>query len=413
MQRFNFKKIFYLDNWIIPLFIVILANASVLFNNNIKIFGLFIILLYFFIRRKFKFENALIFISIFWIVINIISSNIINTTQPYSLITVLSRLMKLLAIYFIVKLTGITIYSRFVRYAYVLVIISLILYLVQLIALPLMKSIAPLFQYLTQDVFSETGSWYSYFYMFNIWHPTRNSGFMWEPGAYAGILVFLITYQFSINNFKFDKYIKVFSIGLITTLSTAGYFALAVLVIGVLFKNSKKNPLLLLMLPILVYVAIIFYLNTDFMSDKVDYYLESGTNVWDVSDDGINRTSRLGFAMIVLDETLHWPFGHGVVNYSEFMIHKYGKSYGPGALSALLHQWGIIGLFGVLYFIFKFYRQFQDTLTSLIFTLSMCIILFSNPDIFLYIIFSIVFFMIAFKKQILFEKKLRTNLLIS
>lgn len=48
---------------------------------------------------------------------------------------------------------------------------------------------------------------------------------MWEPGAYAMILNILIAYNICRQGFQLNRHIKVYTIILLTTFSTAGYLA--------------------------------------------------------------------------------------------------------------------------------------------------------------------------------------------
>src|SRR6201999_2065969 len=57
-------------------------------------------------------------------------------------------------------------------------------------------------------------------------HEYRNSGFVWEPGAYGCFLTLTLLLQFFRNKFQFDKVAIIFVVAIIPTFSTTNYLAL-------------------------------------------------------------------------------------------------------------------------------------------------------------------------------------------
>ena len=380
--------------WLIIIFILLMSGGSRFFTESYQTILLFTFLLGLFIYKKKKFNRIYFLIAIFWILINLISSKLINPNQPFSLITPFTRLIQLTNVYLIIALVGYSFFDKLNDFFYKMSIVSIVLFLIQLILPNVVQTLGSPFSIITKPGYTEAGSWYSFVYMFNTWHIDRNCGFMWEPGAFAGILILMITYRLSKFDFKLDKYIYVYFSALMTTMSTAGFLALSIILISYFIKKGKRYAFLIILLPLVIYGFITFYKNSEFMSGKINVYLESGSETWGQMENGVFRVSRLGMAMITLDESFHWPFGHGVITHSEFKLNKYGRIWGPGSLSSVLHQYGWIGLIGIFILIFKFFRINVDPLSSRLFTVAMGIILFSNPDSFLFIIFSIVFYMI-------------------
>lgn len=401
-------------------FVLNIAGGSIFFQNNAQILALLMVLSWFIYKNGYKINILIIDISIYWVLLNFVSILIINNGQSFSLITIFSRLVPLFIAYFIVKLSGSGFYNRLMRHVYVLAIISLPLFLIQFFFPSVMFALSGLFNPITRPEYSDFGSWYNYFFMFNAWHLERNSGFMWEPGAFAGMLVFLITYHLANNNFSIDKYIFVFLIALLTTFSTAGYLALGCVFFAYYLRERKRNFVLVISIPLIIIAMINLYLNNEFLYGKIETYLELGNEAWGIEDksEGVLRTSRLGYWLIILDESLNWPFGHGIIDYSNYSIDKYGKMSGPGALSNILHQWGWIGLLGVVWFIYKFYCIMTDNITAILFTIAMGIILFSNPWNFLMLIYSIIAYYRVYKndeivrneeKAVIFNDYLKIN----
>lgn len=99
----------------------------------------------------------------------------------------------------------------------------------------------------------------------------RNSGFAWEPGFFACMIVFAIMFRcIRIGKFLFfDKHIIIYIIALLTTMSTTGYVAL-LLFIGLYFmftsniKFAKK-----IILCALFVISLTYIFSLPFMQDKI------------------------------------------------------------------------------------------------------------------------------------------------
>lgn len=393
------KKYLNLDNLLITIFILLIAGGGSLFRDTYSFLFLFVILCVVFFRRRMTIGRNLLILVFLWLIINFVSLHFINTGQDISFITVLARLLRYVLIYFLIKLVGNSFFDKLNKYVFILVILGFPFFFIQIVSPEILKGLWANMSLITRPDFAEEGSWYGFIYMFTVHHPERNSGFMWEPGAFAGILILLITYRLSVTNFKVDKYIYVYIAAVITSMSTAGYLALTIIIFAYFINKRKRYAFLVLFLPLVIYFGINFYKNTDFLSGKIDIYLDSGTNRWGRNEDGTPRVSRLGYAIVILDESLHWPFGHGIIEHSNYKKKKYGKVWGPGMLSSNLHQWGWIGLTSIFLFLYQFYRINIDRLSSLFFTVAFGILLFSNPDAFQFIILSIICFVFAFGKM--------------
>ncbi len=378
---------------------MIISGVSAFLNdlNQLTFFTTLLIIV--FVYKRMYLDLEFILIVLLWILINFLSVFFINYGQEGSMVTVFTRAMKFAIVYFILKIVGVKFFEKLNSYLFILVIISLIIFPLQVINLSMMRSLAKLFGPLTHPDFLQHGNWYGFIYVFSNWQPYRNCGFMWEPGAFAGMLILLMAYRLAITNFKIDKYIYVYFIALLTTLSTAGYLAFSMILVAFFIINGRKYAYIIILLPVIIYGGYELFMSSDFLHGKINRYLELGTEAWGENKDGSLRTSRLGFFLIVLDESFHWPFGHGVIRYPNHLIQTYGKIYGPGLLSSILLQWGWIGLIAIFTYIFKFFRAHSTSLISLLFTVSLGIILFSNPDSFYNVVFSIIFYSIITRKS--------------
>ena len=73
-------------------------------------------------------------------------------------------------------------------------------------------------------------------------HDYRNSGFVWEPGAFGCFLIIALMLNFFLNKFKYDRKSYIFIIAIITTISTTDYLALIIVLFLVYrYKVPKVN----------------------------------------------------------------------------------------------------------------------------------------------------------------------------
>lgn len=100
----------------------------------------------------------------------------------------------------------------------------------------------------------------------------RNIGFTWEPGVFScwvllGIYVNLIRHKFSLFNIRKNKNLYILLVTLLTTLSTTGYSALAIIILFILLnKRSVSSKLIVVALLIAVVPTILGF---SFMSEKI------------------------------------------------------------------------------------------------------------------------------------------------
>lgn len=394
----KFKNI--LDFIILTLFILYTAGAASILENDVFTVIIFIFLFIVFVFRKRKNNKFIWKLLGIWFIINIISY-FINTPFNFSFTSFFGVTLRMLMAYVMIKDIGPDFFDKFFKYAYVLVVISLPLFILEQSFPSLFSSVAPVFRFMTGREQVAAEGFYSFIYMHNgwAWKDFRNSGFMWEPGGYACLLIFLLYYYWFKKGLIIDNKAVVIFLALLSTFSTAGYLALffAIILFVVKNKNLRKNPIILIsLLAVAIYGSIYFYKKSDFMSKKIDTYVEEGTNSyeWSFQDQRMIRVSRLGIAIISLDNAIYNPIGDGVI-YSNYIRKKYGEVAGPNSLAEILRQWGWLGLVILFFTLFKFAKIYtSSTLCRMFFVMSMCIVLFSNPFMFKYIIYAILFFIV-------------------
>lgn len=190
----------------------------------------------------------------------------------------------------------------------------------------------------------------------------RNSGFAWEPGAYANFLILAIIINLAANKFKLkNKKLIVLVIALLTTFSTTGFLALFILTIWYLANIHVVKSLLLLPIVVLSFV----YISTlPFMSEKVFTIYKNTSKDFRY---GVMRSKETGdsytlgrFAGVLLnwkDFKKHPIIGFG--GHRELTFARKWKSsvFSVSGLGNWAAQFGIIGL---VLFIFTWLKSLNN-----------------------------------------------------
>jgi hypothetical protein len=176
----------------------------------------------------------------------------------------------------------------------------------------------------------------------------RNSGYAWEPGAFA---VYLCLALFiNLFNPKPDENSKkrlwVLLIALLSTQSTTGYVIfMVILVFYVINKNLQK---VLLLLPVLIAV-LIFISSLPFMKDKILEYLDDINRIDYIVEGSIGRRSavnpqRFASFKIAFIDFLDNPVLGLAARREETWTYKIGANISSiSGLGNLMAQFGLVG----------------------------------------------------------------------
>ena len=112
--------------------------------------------------------------------------------------------------YFILKIIGGSFFEKLFRFFYILIIIATCFYIIEVIAPSFVNSLTPYLNFMLRGKMLENGDFYIIIYNhlgeYNKYYGVfpRNCGFMWEPGAYAMVLNFMIVYKLHRDNYVLD-----------------------------------------------------------------------------------------------------------------------------------------------------------------------------------------------------------------
>lgn len=167
----------------------------------------------------------------------------------------------------------------------------------------------------------------------------RNSGPFWEPGMFAVFLNIALAIKIIAFRKPFDRTTIILLVTLFTTFSTTGYIAtLLILTWYYLFINLKPKSLMAI---IVLGVAFVLFLNSDFGQSKIEYTIHNK------SEHSRFTAALYHFAML----KGHYITGCG---FDSFGTKKMLTS--PNGLSLIFYFWGIpfaLYYFGRLYFAAK------------------------------------------------------------
>ncbi len=197
-------------------------------------------------------------------------------------------------------------------------------------------------------------------------HPTRNSGFMWEPGAFVTVL--LLTYYINIFNRKESLLSKkniILLVSILTAQSTMGFMSLIV-PFGLKLKDFIMSDriyqqLSVVIIPLILTISIIIFTKVDLLYNKIAQEFIELDNEFDVialgeKDDFVVQVSRSASVIIDMRTIKNYPlFGLGVdfrtVSFNKLGVsEKLATSCGS---TILLLRFGFIGFFIYNYLMYK------------------------------------------------------------
>ncbi|MER2998972.1 hypothetical protein [Pontibacter populi] len=290
-----------------------------------------------------------------------------------------------------VKLSFLEIYNRIL---YVAAIISLIVYSLYIIYPGIVISFVnaiPSFFTKYKEIYETNYKIVNpVFYNFDFnFFKGRNNGPFWEPTVFASLLIIAQIFNFLLTKKLFNKKGIVYSITILTTLSTTGYFVYFILVLSYFLLTNKINIFFKLAAGVLLlYTGFYLFNNVPFLKEKINNELASVDT--EIEEKGGN--SRVASATLDLKEVtaknIYLLLGKGSSKYSRIGTTNKNVLRNCG-ITSLLAEWGLP--FFILYLSLLFYSFYQLTklfqvnrvmsivFTSIILMLSFSEVFFSLP----------------------------------
>ncbi len=345
---------------LIAFILFISSGASNLANDKNVLVGGWVLFsgVYFYLENRIK-PKFLIAVGIF---IGL-SSLYFILNNSYNEVTYFGFFMKLCLAYYCKDLCGAYFSRYFIRIIYVLTCISLVMFGVQLINFDALFNLNKLF--VTESNFLTIKSSSIVFTMVPI-HKFRNCGFMWEPGAFATVL--LITFYINLFNMGEKLWSKkniVFLLAILTTQSTMGILGLVIpfslLLKDFINQNRTYQQLSVVIIPAFLAIATLIFTQVDVLYKKITTeILEIDDELTEVEkgirDDYVVSVTRSVSVILDWKTIKRYPFfGLGVdmrttsfkkLGYSEKLETSCGTTI-------LLLRFGFIGFFIYAFLLYR------------------------------------------------------------
>lgn len=385
------------DTILILIIVLIVANASILSTDNFLL-GIFILSSVTFLLRRYFLDPIVFYVVATWIAINY-ASYLFNETS-FDWYTFMGFTVKIIYPYILLKLIGPQFPFRLEKIIYSLTIISLPIYILEIAFPDLFASLATYLNFITQEEQKQAGGWYIFIFMHSAWSESRNCGFMWEPGAFAFMILLGMSIRFmQYGMIKFDKRITMYIIALLTSFSTMGYFGLFIILTAYIIQQRKLIYLTLL-LPLFAPV-IMEILQLDFLLPKISTYFNQLDVIYNPENQSYLKVNRFSYTLLAIQQSLAWPFGFGIVPSKYILKEHSTEVLGVSTLANILIYWGWLGILFFFYGISKFYAIIQTTKNNALLyacIISLAFAFFSNPLEKSPILFLILFYPFVFKK---------------
>ena len=307
---------------------------------------------------------------------------------PTDLLVVIGTILRVVFALSAATLLGFKFYDYYFQFIYMMAIISIPMYLIQNFYPQLFtQMLLPLAKAMSTDL-RYNFKIYSYIiHTFHVNSPLRNSGFMWEPGAFGMAIGIALYYGLSAFKFQWNKQMLVLLVAGLTTLSTTFYFSLACIFVFYLTNKFRNNFKKIILLSLASFVSVYFFNNLPFLKEKIEFNIEhydyytKGGHLEMMTDIGGQSGRLISFAAN-LKSFLQYPLGHGD-NISYQVTNALGEIIsGANGLGPFMVRYGIIGIIFLIISLNKtslyFKKVFQARFPQ-IFILLVLIYLFSNP----------------------------------
>lgn len=349
IQKFFSEYIFY------AIIILFSAHSARFLENNIFLILTFGLSAFIYFRRFKWITKPFEILFIIWLFINVLAYLVFGNEPNAKLITFFSVTARMLLPYFYLRLFGNKFFVNLEKVIFYLTLISLPIFLFQYFNPDIFYNVSSILDYITIDEQRENGGWYIGIYMFSGWAPDRNCGFMWEPGAFAFMLLMAIIIRLANNNLKFDSHILTYITAIITTFSTMGYIVLF-FILMVAFLKTRNFLVLLIVLPLFLIGVYSLYYDVEFLDPKVEKYHEE-MNEFSIASEmagGMLRLNRFGILEFAIKESFKWPFGFGILEDTPAYLNFKEVVRGPNTYAQLLLRWGWFGVILFFISIFKY-----------------------------------------------------------
>lgn len=390
------------------LLFLLIANSGIQFFAASEIIQIFLFFFSFaiLIKRKINLDTEFFLILLLFLAVEIIQ---ILLHGGFDYVTFAGTYVKLGMIYFIVKLLKYNFDKYYINILYFFTLVSLIFYTFSFVpgfTEYFVSNVAPFFKspFVEESVFYKSEPTIIIFcFEDTLMSDHRNSGPFWEPGAFAVFLCIALLFNIIRTGKMVNRKNILFIVAILTTLSTAGYIALAAIFGG--FYTIKRGFLNKVMVLLLVVISGFLFSRLDFLEQKINQNIDIAEKT---------TSSRFGSALADYKLFVESPlvgWGRGDARYGEKKVTRFTiEEHRNNGIFILLATYGII--LTVIYF-FLIYKSINALVKYRNFTswfsfISMCVIFilgFSQGIFSLPLLYSFLFLHINYKTKVLKIRK--------
>jgi hypothetical protein len=208
------------------------------------------------------------------------------------------------------------------------------------------------------------GDFYSiFFYNTGERHFDRNAGFMWEPSAFAVVLLVALSFNISIKDKIIDKYNIIFFLGIITSFSTTAYLLLPLAISPYIYKRIRRSFFFAIFTMLSLSFISYYYMQSDIIGKKIMGQLENPNYGMDkqyleYSTYGVSGLSRFSSIVVDYPKLIKNPMLGLGVDLAETNVNSVYKDWGreyrrSNGLMLLFLKFGLVFSF----FIFRFWLK--------------------------------------------------------
>lgn len=335
--------------------LLLVLNSSGIFFRNYTDYTLifsFCISLFVFLFRKIKFDRYFVFLVLFYFLWYIF---VIFKYQLVSPITYAGFFIRIFYVYFTLKIVKDELFPLFVRIVCHLSVICLVLFAAGILLPSFIYTVYHMLAPYQQLFSTDRSDGVSLFiYAYQLSKLNRNFGFMWEPGAYAGILIIAMMIYLALHQGKTGKHFWVFFIALVSTFSTMGYLGLFIVAFYKIYLSRMAGKVIYIVLSLLF---LVYIYNLEFITKKFTSQFESYR--YERSIDKAAAPSRFkSIAYDLEDFKENFLIGVGLSDETRYKGHLYYSAATSGITDYLL-KFGIVGFVVLLFNLRRSFRFFE------------------------------------------------------
>lgn len=325
-------------NYILVYFMFALGGVTTFSSNSRFVQGFFIFLFFLFLFKKKVFDKEFFFILFFVLFIFLGQLFIFGN---FNLVGAIALFYSFFIPYSLIKLVGYRFTDYYINITYVFAIISFLFLVPSYISQDFREAVKDFAVWINLDpLIGVKDNFIIYNHELMVNGMIKNPGPFYEAGAFGTFLIVALILNLIKTKKLLEKKNVVFILAILTTLSTATYISLFILLFFY-FTQSKSLWINVVLAPILFILVFEVFSAVPFLRDKIEAEYEASSR----QGDNEERIGRIQGGKVDLQYILRSPvFGRGLTS-------PYAGS--NNGLTGLALSYGIIGFFLYFYLIIK------------------------------------------------------------